>query len=254
MAVLQDKLTLVGGEDSSTHKATNQISVWNSQRWTHPYPPLCTRRFQPGVATYNKWLVVVGGENDGTYLNSVEIMNTTNKQWFVATSLPVGCSDMTSGIVGDKCYFMGGNTGPLTPSKQVLHVSLSAITSEAVSQFAGSTVIPAQWDTLPDAPLGYSAALVLRGSLLAVGGEYIDLFHGKERSSAIHLYQPEREEWVKVGDLPTARSSCSCAQLPSGDILVAGGFDSSRSSRFDMGRIMAAPGAGASRRSKQPRS
>ena len=94
MAVLQDQLTLVGGEDSSTHKVTNQISVLHSQsqRWTYPYPPLSTRRFRPGVATYTKWLVVVGGENNGTYLNSVEIMNTTNKQWFTATPLPMGCS------------------------------------------------------------------------------------------------------------------------------------------------------------------
>ena len=256
MAVLQDQLTLVGGEDSSTHKVTNQISVWDFrvQRWTYPYPPLCTRRFRPGVATYTKWLVVVGGENDGTYLNSVEIMNTTNKQWFTATPLPMGCSDMTSAIVGDECYFMGGNTQPLTPTKQVLHVSLSAITSEAISQFAGSTVIPAQWYTLPDAPLQYSATLALCGSLLAVGGEYIDHMHGKKRSSAIHLYQPGSRRWVKVGDLPTPRSSCSCTLLHSKEILVVGGFDSSRSSRFDMGHIMTAAGAGASRRLKQPRS
>lgn len=38
------------------------------------------------------------------------------------------------------------------------------------------------------------------GSLVVVGGSY-----GSTRSTTIHLYQPERKKWTKVGDLPTER-------------------------------------------------
>ena len=221
MAVLQDQLTLVGGGDQSGKKVTNQITVWDSRQWTYPYPFMPTPRRRPAVVTYIKWLVVAGGHGGNHPLSTVEIMDATNKQWFNATPLPVKCRNMTSAIVGEECYFMGGFTDQYgqtnKPNKQVFHVSILAITSQAPSQ---SAITPVQWHTLPDTPLECSAALALRGSLLAVGGRHSSM----DPSSAIHLYQPGSEQWVKVGDLPTARDSCSCTLLPRGEILVAGGF------------------------------
>ena len=54
------------------------------------------------------------------------------------------------------------------------------------------------------------------GSLVVVGGSY-----GSTKCSAIHLYQPERKKWTKVGDLPTERRHCFCIALPNGKLLVA---------------------------------
>ena len=231
MAVLQDQLTLVGGREVFNTRVTNQISVWDSQQWTQPYPHMPTPRHSTAAATFINWLVVAGGVDVSSYLSAVEIMDTTNKQWFTAMPLPTKCFDMTLAVVGDECYFMGGSTGSLSGTKQVLHGSLPAITSRAVSQ---STITPAQWDTLPDMPLYYSAVLALHGSLLAVGG-HNDRQHC---STAIHLYQPGNRQWLKVGDLPTARSHCSCTLLPSGEILVAGGWDeNSRISRVDVATV-----------------
>ena len=235
MAVLQDQLTLVGGQDPSTRKVTNQIAVWDSRQWTQPYPPMPTPHHSPAVVAYIKWLMVAGGSGDIYFhcLSTVEIMDTTNKQWFTTTPLPVRCRDMRSAIVGEECYFMGGFTDQSNkPNKQVFHVSISAITSQAPSQ---STISPVQWHTLPDTPLALSAALALHGSLLAVGGRRST----EDPSSAIHLYQPGSGQWVKVGDLPTARDSCSCTLLPSGEILVAGGFTSQGSSYIS--RVDVAP-------------
>ena len=233
MAVLQDQLTLVGGCETSIWKVTNQIAVWDSRQWTHPYPSMPTPRYSPAVVTYIKWLVVAGGDDGNHCLSTVEIMDATNKQWFTTTPLPVRCRSMTSAIVGEECYFMGGFTDQSVigqPNKQVFHVSISAITSQVPSQ---SAIIPIQWHTLPDTPLECSAALALRGSLLAVGGR-----HSLGNSnSAIHLYQPESGQWVKVGDLPTARDACSCTLLPSGEILVAGGYNKGRISQVDVASL-----------------
>ena len=230
MAVLQDQLTLVGGFKPSTNKVTNKITVWDSHQWTYPYPPMSTPRHSPAVVTYIKWLVVAGGHNGIHSLTTVEIMDATNIQWFTATPLPVGCCNMTSAIVAEECYFMGGFTGNSHPNKQVFHLSIADITSQAASQ---SAITPVQWHTLPDTPLECSAALALHGSLLAVGGRH----SLKNSSSAIHLYQPESGQWVKVGDLPTARDSCSCTRLPSGEILVIGGYNISFISRVDVASV-----------------
>ena len=224
MTTASSQLVMVGGWDVSTG-TTNTVSVWStSQRsWTHPYPPLNTPRYSPALSTYHQRLVVAGGcDNSGTEIATVEILNTSvsHCQWLSATGLPVSCRLMSAAIIHSTLYLLGGSLG-----KKVLSVSLSALTE--------TDKPPAQWHTLPDAPLGYSTAIAVHGSLLAVGGS-----HGRQRSSAIHVYDQEKNKWNKVGDLPTERQDCACCLLPSGEILVAGGEDrNGRTSRMDMAAV-----------------
>ena len=206
MTTVSSQLVMVGGCDVSTGKTTNRVAVYSpsQRRWSQPYPPLMTPRWWPAVSTYHQRLVVAGGRDDSnTDLATVEILNTSvsHCQWLSATGLTVSCHLMSAAITHSTLYLLGGSL-----DKKVLSVSLSALDKP-----------PAQWRTLPDAPLGYSTAIAVHGSLLAVGGS-----HGRQRSSAIHVYDQEKNKWNKVGDLPTERQDCACCLLPSGEILVAG--------------------------------
>lgn len=230
MAVLRDKLTLVGGRTSTwPSMMVNRVAVWGtkgmSQQWTDPYPRMPTRRALPAVATYNHWLVVAGGWND-INLDTVELLNTDSQQWLSTTPLPLKCCNMTTTIVEDHLYLLGG-----TLSNQVLSIHLPTITAQSPNITKSS----AQWHNLPPTPLEWSAGIALCGSLLAVGGNDSN----DCASKAIYVYQPDTKEWSKIGDLPTERSHCSCTLLPSGEILVAGGFKSSGypSSRVDAAAI-----------------
>ena len=226
MTEVNHQLTLVGGHVRSTRptKATDAVAVYStlaSQGWTRPYPPMNTPRAWPAVSTYHQHLVVAGGW-DGSDLATVEILDTSTShgQWLSITSmsLPVSCSQMLSAIIHDTLYLLGGSLG-----KQVLSMSLPALTH--------TDKPPAQWCTLPDSPLESSAAITVHGSLLAVGGRH----SFRQQSSAIHVYDQKKNMWTKVGDLPTARSSCACCLLPSGEILIAGGQDHNGSTkRMDM--------------------
>ena len=212
MTELTHQLVVVGGRDRSTDKTTNKVSVWSpSQRsWTQPYPAMNTPCQYPAVSTYHQRLVVAGGcDASRTNIATVEILNTSvsHCQWLSATGLPVSCSLMSAAITHGTLYLLGGSL-----NKKVLSVSLSALIQ--------TDKPPAVWRTLPDAPLEYSTAIAVHGSLLAVGGS-----HGRQRSSAIHVYNQEKNAWNKVGDLPTERENCACCLLPSGEILVAGGLD-----------------------------
>ena len=208
---LTHKLVMVGGIDMSTGKMSKTVQVYDhSQRsWKQPYPPMNTPRWYPAVSTYHQRLVVAGGREGWTDLASVETLDTSvhHCQWLSATPLPVSCREMSAAITHGTLYLLGGSLG-----QQVLGVSLPALTQ--------TDKPPAQWRTLPDAPLEYSTAIAVHGSLLAVGGS-----HGGQRSSAIHVYDQEKNVWNKVGDLPTERQDCACCLLPSGEILVAGGKD-----------------------------
>ena len=65
-----------------------------------------------------------------------------------------------------------------------------------------------------------STPLSISGALLAVGGVDKD----DAEVSTIRLYQPDTGEWVKVGDLPTPHSGCTCAMIGDRELLVAGGW------------------------------
>ena len=204
------QLTLVGGRDWSTHKTSNTVAVYSTseRRWKQPYPPMNTPRQYPAVSTYNQHLVVAGGCDDSwTDLPAVEILDTStlHSQWLSATSLPVSCRIMSAAIIHSTLYLLGG-----TLDKRVLSVSLPALTQ------TGKPSEP--WQTLPDAPLERSTAIAVCGSLLSVGGR-----HGRQRSSAIHVYDQVNNIWNKVGDLPTEQTYCACCLLPSGEMLFAGG-------------------------------
>ena len=214
MTTVSSQLVMVGGNDVSTapYKTTNRVAVYSpsQRRWSQPYPPLKTPRWLPAVSTYHQRLVVAGGHDDSdTNLASVEVLDISVRhcQWLSATGLPVSCHLMSAAITDGALYLLGGSLG-----KKVLSVSLSALTE--------TDKPPAQWCTLPNTPLKNSTAIAVCGSLLAVGGS-----HGGQRSSAIHVYDQEKNAWSKVGDLPTERQDCAYCLLPSGEILVAGGQD-----------------------------
>ena len=225
MTAVSSQLTLVGGRVDITDKPTNTVAVYStSQRnWKQPYPPMNTPRYSPAVSTYHQHLVVAGGEDASGYLDTVEILDTStlHGQWLFVTSLPVRCSLMSAAIIHCTLYLLGG-----TLENQVFSMSLSALT-QTINR-------PTLWRTLSDTPLEYSTAIAVHGYLLAVGGN-----HFGQRSSAIHFYNQEKKTWNKVGDLPTGRQDCACCLLPSGEILVAGGYDCNYkwTSRMDMAAV-----------------
>ena len=226
MTTVNSQLVMVGSYDLSTVKTRKTLAVYSvSQRsWKQPYPPMNTPRVLPAVSTYHQQLVVAGGSYGGTDLATVEILDTSvsHSQWLSATPLPMRCRLMSASIINSTLYLLGGSL-----HKQVLSVSLPALTQ---------TDKPStQWCTLPDVPLEHSTAIAIHGSLLAVGGSW-----GSEHSSDIHVYQQEKNVWVKVGHLPTEREDCACCLLPSREILVAGGLDKDGhgTSRVDVATVL----------------
>ena len=212
-----NQLVLTGGRDPVTAKPTNQIAVFTSGRWTNPYPPMNIARDSSTAVSCNKYIIVASGYDDQEYTSSrsVEMLDVPLLRWYIAESLPNPRSSVKSTLIGNTLYLMGGWDHTGTPTKMVHKVDLNELITRAVSKQATPTL----WQMLSDTPLKLSAPLNVGGSLLAVGG-----LDGNP-SSSIHLYQPDTRRWVKVGDLPTARYNCTCSVLPSGKVIVAGGYN-----------------------------
>ena len=214
MASVNHQLVLAGGLERGRHDGSNKLVVWNSTShtgWTLPYPPMPTAHSNASAIGYQCYLVVAGG------WRSVEILDTSSSQWHTAKQLPVGCESMTSAVLGDTLYLLGGTT--VSPM-QVLATSLPSLISDATSHFL-RPAIPPLWVNLPNTPLKNSTASVLQNSLLAIGGQ-TDMC---EPDFKIHLYNPLSGSWVKVGDMPVRRSHLTSAVLSSGAVFVCGGLD-----------------------------
>ena len=219
MTVINNQLVLVGGWEHGVRSKV--LGVWRaeSKEWTHPYPDMPTARSHCSAVNYNEWLVVAGGKGYGrVMLSCVEVMNTDNKQWFAGPATPSSWSHMNTAIVGDTCYFIRASYDCATT--EVYSASLPALISQPHSLDSRERGKQHQiWKEIPGLQTTFSTPLSIRGSLLAVGGRD----KGHTAVTAIHLYQPDTGEWMKVGDLPTPRYNCSCAMITDTEMLLAGG-------------------------------
>ncbi len=217
MTSIANRIVLVGGRDPRNSKPTNQLSIFESGEWTHPYPPMNNARHSSTAVSFDNHIIVAGGRDDEGRISSVEVLNVTSRKWYIAQSLPNPRSGLKSTLIENILYLMGGWDHNRKPAKTVYHVDLNEIIAKALSNLDTSTL----WQMIEDTPLEFSAPLSIGRSLLAVGGQD-DKFNPP--SSSIYLYKPDTM-WVKVGDLPIARFSCTCSVLPSGEVIAAGGND-----------------------------
>ncbi|XP_064389135.1 uncharacterized protein LOC135337165 [Halichondria panicea] len=213
MTSLANRLVLVGGRDP---KSCNQLSIFESGEWAHPYPPMNIAHSSSTAVSFNNHIIVAGGRDDkDKRISSVEVLDVASRRWYIAQSLPHPRSTLKSTLIGNTLYLMRGSDYTERATKTVHHVDLNELIAKTLSNLDTSTL----WQTLQEVPLKFSAPLSIGRSRLAVGGR-----DGRgSPSSSIHLYHPDTRRWVKVGDLPTARYNCTCSVLPSEEVIVAGG-------------------------------
>ncbi len=77
MTSLANRLVLVGGYDPRKYnKHTNQLAVFESGEWTHPYPPMNIARYSSTAVSFNNHIIVAGGRDDKDYaFSSVEVLD-----------------------------------------------------------------------------------------------------------------------------------------------------------------------------------
>ena len=184
MTSVDNKLVLVGGVAKITEHRTNKLGVWD-EKWMDTLPPMPTARSGPTVLTHrNRWLVVAGGYCHAAVLSTVEILDTLTGYWHRASPLSVCQYKMSSTIIGNMWYLLGGYpySGQQT---QCFCICVDDLIYQAVFQIPSSS---SPWQSLPDTPATKCTALSLDGALLAVGGY---------QCRSIYHYRPSTDSWVE---------------------------------------------------------
>ena len=224
LAGVNSLLTLVGGMDIGRKTATNQLTSWDRelQRWVTTFPPMQTARQDCTAITHRKWLLVAGGSNYRKPIYNVEMLDTHAIQWQMARPLPKPSVGMSSCVVGDVWYLLGGTNftepvkGECGPKEYVFSLELD------------QTLATNKWCSLPDTPLYCCAAVPFGDHLMAVGGT--DSLTSRTYSPSMFLYSIANEKWMYVGNMPSARSQLTCVVLDKGRVAVLGGQE--RNSKF----------------------
>ena len=221
LANVNNRLTLVGGMTLPKKTATNLLHTWDreQQKWKTSFPAMLTARHDCMVTTFQFWLLVAGGLNFKKPIYNVELFDSSSYQWTTIHPLPKPSVGMTSCVIKDTWYLLGGSNfvepvrGESGPKEYVFALKLD------------ENVATNKWTSVPDTPHYCSTAVPFGEFLMAIGGT--DSLCSRSHSPSMFMYSPALERWMYVGNIPTPRSHATCVVLSRGRLIILGGQESS---------------------------
>ena len=223
--MVDDKLTIFGGKDSTTGKCHNKVTTYNSKTnsWYSCYPDMLHKRYKPGVTTSDDHVIVMGGKSGpDTYLDSIEVINYHHQlKWKeVSVHLPVPMWGIKPTISGDYITIVGysDNEGR---DKGYYQISMQEIIS-SLDQPLSTGTVTRQWQDLSAATHYATATIPYSNPPVIIGGKS-HFNQGGIPTSDVFLYDSSKNSWKKVNSLTSARKHVGVALLNINTIIVIGG-------------------------------
>ena len=227
IAVVNNHVTLIGGQDVSTGKVTNTLSSWYEEQgqWKRVLPPVPTKRISPAVVCHDNLLLVTDGvAENGSVLNTTDVLDLTTMKWTTpkGLNLPVPLWHHHLVLCGEYLYLVGGVTVYPRQSPKVDNTQAWRAKWSDVKQTAGlqhSQPRSEVWTQIADPLTLCPAPVSCGGTLYTVGGSTRD----DKPISTVYTYIPARNQWVSVGDMSVGRFDHSAVPLSNNSVFVAGG-------------------------------
>ena len=211
LAVVNDSLTAVGGEDIYVNGYRSVFTLENGRQWKEILPPIGVGRSHSLALCTGTALIVAGGWNE----TSVEVLNTETNKWSNAAPLPEPIYNASATICGDRVYIIGGYGATFEGVTSVITCSLSTLLQSCSMDFPDDVAV---WNRIADLPVTNSTCVSLNGRLLAVGG-----VENSTCTSAVYMYNSIANSWEVISHMQKARSHCYAAVLPDNQLMVVGG-------------------------------
>ena|GEM_PF-1377450 len=251
------KLLVVGGSANSTPLSSAALYDRANNAWTAAAPLATARQYQTATLLRSGKVLVVGGDN-GSPLASVELYDPAVDAWSTVASLHHARRGHTATLLADgRVLVAGGYDGnpDYSASAEIYDPAANAWTNVAALAAArylhAATLLPNgkvlvtggygaasylgaaelydpqnnAWSSA-GAALGrdsHTATLLANGKVLVFGGN-----SGSGTIAYPELYDPATNSWslggTGPGALPGARFNHCATLLPSGRVLIAGGY------------------------------
>ena len=220
--MVDDKLTIFGGRDSTTGNIHNKVTTYNSKTnsWYGCYPGMLHNRSSPGVITSDDHVIVMGGASSpDTFLDSIEVMNYHHQlQWKeVSAHLPVPMFAINSTISGDYITIVGYEQGGGC-NNGYYQISTQEIIS-SLDQPLSTGAVTRQWKVLSAATYYGTATVPYSNPPVIIGG----ISYSSVPTSDVSLYDSSKNLWKKVDSLTTARAGIGVSLINNNTIIIIGG-------------------------------
>jgi N-acetylneuraminic acid mutarotase len=163
-------------------------------------------------------VLVVAGWSESGEVASTEIYDPGSGISVGAGDLSDARSGHTATLLADGRVLVAGGYGLITNDPEPIYDSLDSV--ELYEPHGGWTTV----DSMQEGRSGHTATLLPSGKVLVVGGYYKDGVWEYQRNSA-ELYNPATGTWLAAAILGLARAYHTATLLPSGKVLVAGGYN-----------------------------
>ena len=218
--MVNDKVTIFGGEDSTTGIIFNKVTTYNSttNSWCSHFPNMLYNRHKPGIVTSRDHVIVMGGWNiSNTILDNMEVMNCHHLQWReVSVHLPVPMRGFKPTISGDNVIIVGYSTatGRNKGCYQIPTEELILSFDQSLSPRA----VPVQWKKLSAATHYFTTTIPYSNPAVIIGGD-----KGGVPTSDVSLYDIDKNTWRKADSLTNARIALGVSLINSNTIIAIGG-------------------------------
>ena len=222
LTTYHSQVVLVGGMEPGTDVATNKLwTLKGGTNWQPSLPPMPICRYYSSALNTGspECLVVSGGRvrKNEEEVNVVEVLK--DNEWWSVQPLPKACSNLKSTLHKGRLYLMGG----WRQGHSVFHCKLESLLNEDHTQeMSHSSGLWSELQIRPELsfPSSFANQLISTGGLISA------------LSSEICAYSPHTLSWLHVGNVPIELFATATIVLPTGELVVLGGWGASgRSNR-----------------------
>ncbi|XP_076858786.1 kelch-like protein 23 [Brachyhypopomus gauderio] len=238
VSLLHPNIYVTGGYRTQTVDALDTVWIYNidSDEWTEACPMINARYYHCSVPLHG-CIYAIGGYRNGAPAREAEFYDPLQKKWFHVADMIQGVGNATACVVQDRIYVTGGhygNRGSCTYDKiqtyrsDIKEWSITAMSphpeyglcsvslNNKLYLVGGQTTITDCYDPDRDDWKQMAAmkerrmecgAAVINGCIYVTGG--YSCSKGTYLQS-VERYDPERDCWETVGNLPTPTRSHGC--------------------------------------------
>ena len=215
LVVINSKLTVIGGGDSTTMKNTNKVTTYNNNSWKNIYPNMIKARGKPGAVVHLDYVIVAGGEiADETFSDDIELLDyKLSSHWVIAKMKLPEPMWIPSLTISDNLLYIVGYDIATGRTRAAYKLSIDIITSPA-DQLTSN-----HWTKLPSAPHYNTAIIPNTSPPVIIGGEDIQ----GVPIADIRMLDVPNNSWKKIASLTSPRASTAIVPINLDSILVIGG-------------------------------
>ena len=214
--LLNGKVLVAGGFNRNTSSALASAELYDPAMgtWTAAGSPAIARNMHTATLLPNGKVLVTGGAPDAagySSLSSAEVYDPVAGTWTTTASMSFARQAHSTTLLPDgRVLAAGGFSDGYFISSAEIYDPATAIWTATGSLGITRGI--------------HTATLLPDGKVLVAGGNHNSLYEPTAAQSSAELYDPATGIWTPTGSLNAARSTHTATLLPSGKVLVAGGY------------------------------